>query len=224
MCVAAAGAACAVAAASPAAASAGPLALAAQGNGGTSVSTDRGCYVVGQSVQLTGSGFEPGRTFVVSIDGVYLGQRTTDSTGSFSVPLHPGGLPAGAAQHLDNLQATDGTMSAQTAFMLTRSAGALITNTSGGPGSLSGRFLVWGFSLTGAARPIYVHYVGPSGKLRKTVALGNTGGQCGYLRTGRRRVFPFSVTRGTWTVQVDAIRSYSRTTPGPRVRIRVAIG
>jgi hypothetical protein len=173
---------------------------------------------------VAGSGFEPGRTFVVTIDGVYLGQRTTDATGSFSVPLRPGGLPAGAAQHLDNLQVTDGTMSAQSAFMLTRRAGALITNTAGRPGSLTGRFQIWGFSLGGAARSIYVHYVSPSGKARKTVALGNTGGPCGYLRTGRRRVFPFSMTPGTWTLQVDTKRSYSRNTPGPRVRIRVVIG
>jgi hypothetical protein len=208
---------------SAAAASAGPLATAAQGGTGTEILTDRGCYLVGQTVQLSGSGFEPGRTFVVSIDGVYLGQRTTDSAGSFSVPLHPGGLPAGAAQHLDSLQVTDGTMSAETSFMLTRPAGALITNTAGGPGSLTGRFLVWGFSLGGAARPIYVHYVSPSGKVRKTVSLGPTRGQCGYRRTARRRVFPFSVTRGTWTLQVDTRPSYSRKTPGPRVRIRVVI-
>ncbi|HEY2437029.1 MAG TPA: hypothetical protein VGH93_07595, partial [Solirubrobacteraceae bacterium] len=158
--------------------------MAAQAGVATSVTTDRGCYLVGQTVQLNGSGFEPFRTYVVSIDGVYLGARTTDSDGNLSVPLHPGGLPAGAAQHLDNLQVTDGTMSAQTSFMLTRSAGALITNTAGSTRSLTGRFLVWGFSRGGTARPVYVHYVSPSGKVRKTVTLGNTAGQCGYLRTG----------------------------------------
>ncbi len=222
--LAAAMAASAVAASSAAAATTGPLAVAAQSGTPTSVSTDRGCYLVGQSVQLTGSGFEAGRTFVVSIDGVYLGQRTTDSTGNFSVPLHPGGLPAGAAQHLDNLQVTDGTMSAQAAFMLTRRAGALITNTAGSSRSLTGRFLIWGFSLGGTARSIYVHYVSPAGKVRKTVVLGNTGGPCGYLRTRRRSVFPLSITSGTWTLQVDTKRSYARNTPGPRVRIRVVIG
>jgi hypothetical protein len=222
-CLAAAVAASDVAATPAPAASTGPLAVAAQSGAATSVGTDRGCYVVGQTVQLSGSGFEPSRTYVVSIDGVYLGQRTTDSTGAFSVPLHPGGLPAGAAQHLDNLQVTDGTTSAQTWFMLTRSAGTLITNTAGGPRSLTGRFLVWGFSLGGVTRPVYVHYISPSGKVYKAVFLGNTGGQCGYLRTGRRRVFPFSTTPGTWTLQVDTSRSYSRRAAGPRVRLSAVI-
>ncbi|HEY2437256.1 MAG TPA: hypothetical protein VGH93_08740, partial [Solirubrobacteraceae bacterium] len=119
---------------------------------------------------------------------------------------------------------TDGTMSAQTSFMLTRSAGALITNTAGGTRSLTGQFLVWGFSRGGTARPVYVHYVSPSGKVRKTVTLGNTAGQCGYLRTGRRRVFPLSVSPGAWTLQVDTVPSYSRSSPAPRVRIRATIG
>jgi hypothetical protein len=160
---------------------------------------------------------------VVTIDGVYLGSRTTDSTGSFSVPLHPGGLPAGAAQHLDGLQVTDGTITAQTTFMLTRSAGVHITNTAGGANSLTGQFLVWGFSLTGVARPVFVHYLTPAGRLKKTVSLGAAGGQCGYLRTARRRVFPFSVSTGTWTLQVDTRRSDSLTAAAPTVRIRVVI-
>jgi hypothetical protein len=139
------------------------------------------------------------------------------------VPLHPGGLPAGAAQHLDNLEVTDGTTTAQTSFMLTRSAGVRITNAAGGPRSLTGRFLVWGFSLSGDSRPLYVHYVGPSGRVRKTVALGMAGGQCGYLRTGRRRVFPFAVSAGAWTLQVDTSRSYVRQAAAPKVRIRAVI-
>jgi hypothetical protein len=207
-----------------AAALAGGAAVAsAQSATGTTVSTDRGCYLVGQAVQLNGSGFEPDRTYVVSIDGVYLGNRTTDSTGSFSVPLHPGGLPAGAAQHLDTLDVTDGTTSAQTSFVVTRSAGVRIINATGGPSSLTGRFLVWGFSLRGVSRPVYVHYVAPSGKLQKTVALGTTGGQCGYLRTARRRVFPFSLSPGAWTLQVDTRASYVRNGAGPKVRLRAVI-
>jgi hypothetical protein len=187
------------------------------------VSTDRGCYLVGQTVLLGGSGFAPYRTYVVSIDGVYLGRRTTDGNGSFLVPLHPGGLPAGAAQHFDVLNASDGTTSAQTSFMLTRTAGFRVIDVAGGARSLSGRFLVWGFSLVGVSKPVYAHYVAPSGKLRKTVSLGMVRGPCGYLRTARRRVFPFSVSPGKWTLQVDTQSMYSRFPTGPKVRIRVVI-
>src|SRR5580704_12189250 len=76
-------------------------ALAARAASAPGLSTARGCYVVGQAVQLRGSGFAPSRTYVVTIDGVYLGQRTTDGQGNFSIPVHPGGLPAGRAQHVD---------------------------------------------------------------------------------------------------------------------------
>jgi hypothetical protein len=185
--------------------------------------TDRGCYMVGQTVQLSGSGFAPYRSYVVSIDGVYLGSRTTDPTGNFSVPLHPGGLPAGAAEHYDPVEVTDGTTSAQTNFTVTRRAGFRIANVAGGIHSLTGRFVVWGFSLTGITKSIYLHYVAPSGKLRKTVSLGTTRGACGYLRTARRRVFPFKVSAGNWVLQVDTQQPYSRRAPGPRVRIRVVI-
>ncbi len=187
------------------------------------VTTDRACYVVGQTVQLTGSGFDPYRSYVVSIDGVYLGSRTTDGTGSFSVPLHPGGLPAGAAEHYDLLEANDGTMSAQTNFTITRRAGFRIANLAGATSTLTGQFVVWGFSLSGVTRPLYLHYLTPSGTLRKTTWLGTTRGACGYLRTVVRRVFPFTVSAGTWTLQVDTQQTYSSRPAGPRVRIRVTI-
>lgn len=207
-----------------AAAAAAPWGAVARADQVPTITTDRGCYVVGQTVQLSGSGFGPYRSYVVSIDGVYLGSRYTDGTGSFSVPLHPGGLPAGAAEHYDPVDVTDGTTSAQTSFMLTRSAGFRIANLRGsGVGTLAGRFVVWGFSLTGVTKPVYLHYLSPAGKLRKTTWLGTTRGACGYVRTPVRRIFPFNASAGTWTLQVDTQQPYSRRAPGPRVRIRVVI-
>lgn len=199
-------------------------AVAARADLGPTVTTDRACYVVGQTVQLSGSGFAPYRSYVVSIDGVYLGSSTTDGLGNLSVPLHPGGLPAGTAQHYEFLQVTDGTTTAQTNFTVSRRAGVAILNPRGGAASiLTGRFLVWGFSLSGISRPGYLHYLAPSGKLRKTVWLGLIQGPCGYLRTSVRRIFPFSVSPGTWTLQADTQQAYSRSPVGPMVRIRVVV-
>lgn len=205
------------------AAAASVCAATAQADQTPTVTTDRACYVVGQPVHLSGSGFDPYRSYVASIDGVFLGSSSTDATGSFSVPVHPGGLPAGAAQHYDVLDVTDGTTSAQTNFTVTRRAGVRISNPGGGPRSLTGRFLVWGFALAGDSKPVYVHYLSPSGKLRKTVSLGTVRAPCGYLRTARRRVFPFSVSSGTWTLQVDTQSSYKAHPPAPKIRIRVVI-
>jgi hypothetical protein len=203
-----------------AAAAAAPVLAATSG---PTVRTSRGCYRVGQKVSVTGSGFAHGRQFDVAIDGVDFGQSTTDASGAISARLIPGGLPAGVAQHVDQLEATDGTLSAASTFTVTNPAGARFLATSGNPHTLQAPFEIWGFSLSGARQSVYVHYVSPSGSGRRTFALGQTSGQCGYLRTGRRRLFPFSPSLGTWTIQLDTRAGYAARPGGPVSRIRVQI-
>jgi hypothetical protein len=203
-----------------AAACASGLAFAA---GNPSLHTSRGCYLVGQRVGVRGSGFAPSRFYVLTIDGVYFGQASTDSNGSFSPNVLPGGLPAGVPQAVELLEASDGSRGASTRFTLTRPAGARFLHVTGSGSSLKAPIEVWGFSPTGARRTVYLHYVTPSGSARSTVKLGQTGGQCGYLRTARRPVFPFSITPGTWTFQVDTRSQYSRHPGTPVSRIRVTV-
>jgi hypothetical protein len=192
--------------------------------GASAVRTTQGCYLVGQRVTVLGSGFAPRRRFDVAIDGVDFGQARSDSTGAFKQSLSPGGLAANIVQSVDHLNATDGTMSADTIFTVTRAAGARFLATRGNPNTLRAPFQVWGFALDGRPRNVFVHYVSPSGAMRQTVRLGRTGGQCGYLRTGRVRVFPFAPSRGAWTLQVDTGARYSRHPSGPVSRIAVRIG
>jgi hypothetical protein len=190
------------------------------------ISTNRGCYVVGQTARLSGSGFAPSTSYTVSVDGVLFDQhlRHTDSQGSLSVKLLPGGLPAGAAQHTDKVTVDDGTGNkASTSFTLTRSALALLTGLQKTSRGESGRFKAWGFSPDGSARELYLHYVGPSGRVHRTVALGQTKGACGWLVSKRELFLPFSLSRGTWTLQVDTRRSYARHPDGPVSRIRVSL-
>jgi hypothetical protein len=189
-----------------------------------SLSTGRGCYVVGQSVSVQGAGFAADRKFDVTVDGVDFGTSTTDSSGAFSTSLRPGGLGANQPQLIEHLAASDGTAAANAVFTVTRKAGARFLATSGNPHTLRSKFQVWGFSMRGGRLPVYLHYVSASGHARKTVSLGQTGGQCGYLLTGSRRVFPFSPGVGSWTLQVDTHRSYARRPGGPVARIGVTIG
>jgi hypothetical protein len=81
-------------------------------------------------------------------------------------------------------------------------------------------FQVWDF---GTGVKVYLHYVSPSGHVRKTVTLGTAGGQCGYLKTHKRKVFPFSPGKGRWTLQVDTKHAYASQPAGPVARIRVKI-
>ncbi len=187
------------------------------------VRTSQGCYLVRQRVSVIGTGFAPSRRFDVAIDGVDFGQSMTDAAGAFSARLIPGGLPAGVAQHVDHLEATDGTLSAQSTFTVTAPAGARFLATSGNPHTLRAPFEIWDFSPRGTSRAVYLHYVSPSGSGRRTVALGQTTGQCGYLRTGNRRLFPFVPSLGNWTIQVDTRQAYARVPGGPVGRIRVQI-
>jgi hypothetical protein len=189
------------------------------------VSTNHACYGVGQPAQLSGSGFAPSTQLAVTVEGVlFTPSPYSDSNGAFSIQLHPGGLPSGVAQHTDHVMVDDGMgNTAKTSFTLTRSLARLtaLQKTSHG---YSGKFQVWGFSLGGTAREVYLHYVSPSGRRGRTVALGQTVGACGHMLSKRQLFLPFSLARGTWTLQVDTRRAYSRHPDGPASRIRVAIG
>jgi hypothetical protein len=199
-------------------------ATAALGATAPSVSSDRGCYLVGQVVHLVGAGFAHQRTYDVAIDGVDFGQARTDAGGDFATSLRPGGLGAGVAQAVERLTATDGTTSARATFTLTRRPGARFLAGAGNPNTLRAPFEVWGFALDGVSRPVYLHYLNPSGQPRMTALLGRAGGQCGFLHTPRRWVFPFAPRRGTWTLQLDTKRSYARDPGSPVARIRVLVG
>ncbi len=198
-------------------------AFAAVAGAQPAVNTNRGCYVVGQTVQLSGRGFSPSRTYIVTVDGVFFGNRTTDSQGGLAVAVHPGGLPAGTAQHVDRVSVFDGTTFARANFTVTRPAGALIQTTGSTPSTVQARFRVWGYSLTGVTRPVYVHYVDPAGHQRAHKQLGQTAGACGTITTPRRTLFPFSVSPGKWILQVDTQKAYARHPTGPVTRIQVSI-
>lgn len=190
------------------------------------MTTDKRCYLLNQAIQLSGSGFAATRAYVASVDGVYIPPSgETDSSGGFSVALHPGGLAAGVAQSVDHVDVTDGTSTAGSTFTLTRAAGARFVSATGTTvTTLRARLQVWGFALDGSARAVYLHYIAPSGRAHKTVSVGNTGGQCGYLRSPSRRVFPFTPSAGSWTLQVDTRSSYARHPGGPVARITVKLG
>ena len=181
--------------------------------------------MVGQSAQLSGSGFARSSQLAVTVDGVlFTPSPSADSNGSFSIHLHPGGLPAGIAQHTDHVAVDDGTCdTASTSFTLTRPALALLTGVQKTSRGETGRFKIWGFSLDGSAREVYLHYVATSRRAHRTVALGSTRGACGWMVSKRELFVPFSQSRGTWALQVDTRRSYARHPDGPVTGIRVGI-
>jgi hypothetical protein len=188
------------------------------------IRTDRGCYAVGKKVKLTGTGFAPGQSYDVAVDGIDFGQATTTTAGNFASSLIPGGLGAGQAQLVHHLDVSDGMSDAGATFTVTRSKpGARFLAASGDVRTLRASLEAWGFSPTGSHPSTYLHYVDPSGHAKRTVSLGHAGGQCGYLRTGKLRVFPFSASGGSWTLQIDTTRRYSKRPRGAVTRISIRI-
>jgi hypothetical protein len=217
----------------PAALPAAPASATASASATAVLHANQACYLVGERVAIAGSGFPPSRSFVVAVGGVDFGMGTTDANGDFTASLIPGGLGANIVQAVHVLSADDGTSLIGTTFTVTRTTGARILASTGTAASLRAPFQVWGFGLVHDKPPayvsgpvrvaLYVHYLSPGKRLKTTIPLGRTGGQCGYLRTPLRHVFPFAPSRGSWTLQVDSSPTYSAHPMGPVARIKVGV-
>jgi len=167
------------------------------------------------TVQLTGSGFTPNAAYQVTLDGQPLtgGNGRTDAAGNVSgkfVAPSVGTVSRTARQHRFSLGVQEGANQPVTSFTVSRLLASFRPAT-GDPTTLRVRFSLYGFSLQGGARPpIYVHYVGPSGRVARTTRLGTATQPCGFLRTKRRRLFGFTPRRGAWRLQFDTRRRYTR--------------
>jgi hypothetical protein len=101
-----------------------------------------------------------------------------------------------------------------------RAFGADFAPSRGDPQRLRVRFTVARF---GRNRPVYLHYIGPNHHLKRTVRLGTARGRCGYLRTGLRRLFPFTARPGTWRLRFDTRANYRVRASRPYVTLAVSV-
>jgi hypothetical protein len=196
----------AIAAALAAAAALPAAASAAQ------IQADRPCYQDDTgTVAVSGNGFEPNQPYQVTLDGKPLpnGGSTTDAAGgiagSFSTPQLPG-----SSVHAYTLSVVQGANTASTSFSVSPFL-ADFTPGSGNPKTLHVRFKVFGFGLVTANPIVYLHYVRPNGKLKRTIRLGRAQGECGQIkRTSRKKLFPFNAERGKWKLQFDTHKRYRK--------------
>ena len=182
---------------------------------------DRGCFADpadrADTVRLTGTGFAPNAAYQVTLDGQPLagGSGRTDAAGALAGSFVAPGVAAAsriARQHTFRLGVEERANAPETTFTVSRLYASFRPAT-GTLRTLKVRFSVYGFGLEGeAAPPVYLHYVRPDGRLERTVRLGTATGPCGFLRTKLRRLFGFAARRGTWRLQLDTRRSYTRGT------------
>ena len=176
---------------------------------------DPGCYLSSGAGLLTGSGFRPNSAWTAKLAGTkQIGTGRIDARGKirarFTAPRYHG--TAGTREM--TLSVTDGPHVASTTFLMSPLSASFSPRT-GDPATLRVRWRVLGL---GARHGVYVHYVQPNGKVKRTLRIGTTRGPCGSLKTGPIALFPFRYAYGTWTFQVDTNHAYSATT-APRLLI-----
>jgi hypothetical protein len=176
---------------------------------------DPGCYLSNGSGLLTGSGFRPRSAWTAKLAGTkQIGTGRIDARGKirarFTAPRYHG---TSGTREL-TLSVTDGPHVASTTFLMTPLDASFSPRT-GDPARLRVRWRVLGL---GQHHGVYVHYVQPNGKLKRTLRIGTTRGPCGSLKTGPIALFPFRYSYGTWTFQIDTDHLYRATTK-PRLLI-----
>jgi len=175
-----------------------------------------GCFHSGGAGLLTGAGFRPDASWTAKLRGTQrLGSGRTDRKGRirarFTAPAYSGTT----GERVETLSVTDGPHVASRSFSLTPLT-ASFSPTTGDPNTMRVRWRVLGL---GADSAVFVHYIAPNGKLRKSVRIGHAQGACGHLKTAPTRLFPFPISYGRWTFQIDAHSGYSKATV-PRLLIQ----
>jgi hypothetical protein len=197
-------------------------ALAPTAASAASAEADRACYLQSPKarVSITGSDFTPGRPFHVEIAGepVEGASGTVDVGGVVRTSFMPPAVATEDTEAAFTVTVVQDDVTADVSFSVTRFVADFNPDV-GKPATLRVRFSAYGFGLvqkdplTPKAVPVYVHYVDPSGKSRRTKKLGTTAGPCGHiLRTAKQRLFPFRPRKGEWTLQFDTNAKYKRGT------------
>jgi hypothetical protein len=181
------------------------------------------CYLANQAVRLGGSGFHAGDRYQVTLDHTLLGTGAVRSDGSISGSLSSGAVPAGTHRVLHRIIVADGAREARVGFH-TSAFAASFSPESGDARALRVRYTVDAIGLgASSGSSVWIHYVDPSGQVRRSAAIGRTSGVCGSLKSIPHRLFPLRIRNGVWQLQFDLSPSYSAGTR-PRIVRRVSVG
>jgi hypothetical protein len=174
-----------------------------------SLTTDRACYTRNQTIHVSGSGYTPGSTQTVFLDGAKLGVLTPTSSGAvggvFSAPAPFASKTSVRTYGLVASSSPGGNpVTARTSFQVVH------TNVGVSPPFITPgrvRYKALGFTY---GHTLYVHYLRGT-KHVATKRVGSLHGSCGRLNK-RVRMFLFRpVKPATYTLIFDNSRTYSAT-------------
>lgn len=179
----------------------------------------KSCYRAGEKPTFGGNGYTPNSTVSITSDGVRIDDPSdpvrTNGAGAFAASLTVG-IPSG--EKVKTYAATDEANPSITASIPLRisATDVALSPKSGKPGRKL-RIRARGFT-TGSR--LYAH-VRKGRRYRKNVKVGRLKGACHKIRT-RRRLIKRGGGTGTYHVQFDTRRHYSRKT-AVRVRYDVVV-
>jgi hypothetical protein len=195
----------------PAAAALCLLGAPAAAHAGT-VALDKPCYVEGEPIVATGSGFSPNSqlTLTSSAGGDPFPAAVADADGGFLTRLEAPAPTARGARPTDVTSTTltvvdplNGTLNTATPFQLANFA--VDRGQSRNPRSVR----TWYFSGFPTGSSIYGHFRF-GGRTVANHRFGTAAGACGLLHARARGIPVARLKTGTWTIQVDTAEAYKR--------------
>jgi hypothetical protein len=181
----------------------------------------KACYLGGETVSLSGSGFTAGASIDVTLDARSLGQLTADAAGNIAAEINLGTM-RGIKTH--TLTATD---TGNPALTSTASfVGTTLRVTVKPANAKAGRKLrIRGQGLLAAdgalaGENVYMHVRGPGG-YKSDGRIARLKAPCASFETRKRIVGP-NADNGVYRVQFDAVRKFSKKTR-PRFQGRMTV-
>jgi hypothetical protein len=185
----------------------------------------KACYVSvtpasREAVDVGGSGFAPGAIVDVAIDGAVVRTVQADALGNLPPQVLQAPHQARGERAFSLTAAQRGNPA--NAVTLTSNVTALNLGVWPQRARPSRRVSFRGRGFTGAGG-VYAHYLF-KGRLRKTVTLTSAvAGPCGTFKARRRQIPVRHPQTGTWTLQVDQQRRYSRAPDSVFVRLSIVV-
>lgn len=187
-------------------ATAGTAAVAGTAQAATlTVTPDKPCYLAGDVVTATGTGFTANAFAAFSIDGNPIGQLDTDATGTVAAQVTLGGMK-GVKTH--TLTATD-TMDPTVTASLSYTGTTLRVDVNPANAKAGKKLRIKGYGLLGGKK-VYMHVRGPH-HYRSDTRIAKTKAPCGTFKT-RRKIVPANARPGKYKVLFDGKKKFSNKT------------
>jgi hypothetical protein len=181
------------------------------------ISPAKACYLSGDTIGFSGSGYTAGGPVDVTLDGTSLGQLAADAAGNVAGEIVLGTMRGVRSHALTATDATNPALVASASFLgtLRRVTVRPARAKAGRRLRISGAGFVSSQDGSLAGRSVFMHVRGPRG-YKSDGRVGRLKAPCGSFKV-RRRIVPTGADSGRYRVQFDAARRFSRKTQ-PRFR------